>query len=72
MNLVAEVLDLQIEEKMQKKKTIFLKVIEITIKKDLINHFTIEGLLSNREVLKIYLIGLIQQLEEEKSIMNQI
>jgi hypothetical protein len=72
MNLVAEVLDLQIEEKMQKKKTIFLKVIEIIIKKDLINHFTIEGLLSNREVLKIYLIGLIQQLEEEKSIMNQI
>lgn len=68
---MAEVLDLQIEEKMQKTKITFLKVIEIAIKKDLINRFTIEGLLLNKEALKIYLIDLIQRLEE-KCTMNQI
>ena len=69
---MVEVLDLQIEEKMQKTMITFLKVIELVTRKDLINRFTIEDLLSNKEALKIYLINLIQQLEEEKYTMNQI
>jgi hypothetical protein len=72
MNLVAEVLDLQVEEKMEKTKITFLKVNEIVTKKDYINHLTIEDLLSNKEAMKINLIDLIQQLEEEKDTMNQI
>lgn len=72
MNLVAEVLDLQVEERMEKTKITFLKVNEIVTKKDYINHLTIEDLLSNKEAMKINLIDLIQQLEEEKDTMNQI
>ena len=72
MNLVAEVLDLQVEEKMEKTKITFLKVNEIVTKKDYINHLTIEDLLSNKEAMKINLIDLIQQLEEEKDTINQI
>ena len=72
MNLVAEVLDLQVEERMEKTKITFLKVNEIVTKKDYINHLTIEDLLSNKEAMKINLIDLIQQLEEEKDTINQI
>ena len=72
MNLVAEVLDLQVEERMEKTKITFLKVNEIVTKKDYINHLTIEDLLSNKEAMKINLIDLIQQLEEVKDTMNQI
>ena len=57
---------------MEKTKITFLKVNEIVTKKDYINHLTIEDLLSNKEAMKINLIDLIQQLEEEKDTMNQI
>lgn len=69
MSLVVEVLDLQVEEKMQKTKITFLKAIELAIKEDLIKSLTIEGLMLKQEVVKIYLIELIQQQEEEKCSM---
>jgi len=69
---VVEVLDLQIEEKMQETKITFLKVIELVTRMDLTNRFIIEDQSLNKEELKIYRIDLIQQLEEESNIMNQI
>lgn len=69
---MVEVLDLQIEEKMQETKITFLKVIELVTRMDLTNRFIIEDQSLNKEELKIYRIDLIQQLEEESNIMNQI
>jgi hypothetical protein len=69
MSLVVEVLDLQVEEKMQKTKITFLKAIELAIKEDLINSLTTEGIMLKQEAVKIYQIELIQQQEEEKCTM---